>query len=321
MTETNENFNKKTKIAGAVVAALIGVPTAVGLFGGDLGGGQSGSTGEQVAVLDNSAAEAEAAAKAEAEAAAAKAEEEAAALAEAEAAKKAEEEATAMAEAEAAKKAEEEAAAMAEAEAAKKAEEEAAAMAEAEAAKKAEEEAAAMAEAEAAAKAEEEAAAMAEAEAAKMAEEEAAAADESTQAGVVTYTAPAKKVTYTAPVKAVTYTAPAKKTAAVEPVVSSWEIAGFDGLSTGTSYADAREMLVEAGWSPRELTDETRLDALDDNEKGLVDSGFAELEGCETYARTVCRFEFLDGEGKIAAVLTAGKETPSVIDAFVMDVR
>ena len=79
-------------------------------------------------------------------------------------------------------------------------------------------------------------------------------------------------------------------------------------------------MLVEAGWSPRELTEEERLDALDEKEKTLIDAGYVELEGCESYARMVCRFEFLDGKGKIAAVLTSGEDTPEVIDAFVMDV-
>jgi len=60
---------------------------------------------------------------------------------------------------------------------------------------------------------------------------------------------------------------------------------------------------------------------LNSDEQALVEAGYPELEGCETYSRTVCRFEFLDGAGKIAVVLTSGKEDPSVIDAFVMDVN
>jgi hypothetical protein len=190
-------------------------------------------------------------------------------------------------------------------------------------AKAAEEAAAAEAEAKALAeaKAAEEAEAQAMAEA-KAAEEAAAAAEREP----VTYVAPAparKAVTYTAPPRAtkpVTYTAPPKQ--AAEPAAPAGRaIAGFEGLNAGAAYADGRAALIEAGWQPRTLSEGDRADPLDAGEAALVEAGYGELEGCESYARTVCRFEFVDGEGKIAAVLTAGADEPKILDAFMMDVE
>ncbi len=264
-----------TKVAGVIVAGLIGIPTAVGLFGGSGDGDHSG-TDPAAVISETGEAETTAAAEAKLAEEAAAAEAEALALAETKAAEEA-----AAAEA---KLAEEAAAAEAEA----------LALAEA---KAAEEAAAVLAAAAAAAK-------------------------------PVLYQAPGaaatKPVVYEAPPAKVADAPAGSATEAAAPAAAAAggrAIAGFDGLMTGSAYADARAVMVEAGWSPRELTEGTRANPLDADEAALVEAGFAELEGCETYARTVCRFEYLDGKGKIAAVLTAGKDTPTVIDAFVMDVE
>jgi len=155
-----------------------------------------------------------------------------------------------------------------------------------------------------------------EAEAKARAEAEAAKAEEERLALIQHQSPPPAEETDEASTEA----ADSSSGTSMSAAISSREIAGFDGLSAGSSYADARPLMVEAGWSPRELDETTRLDALDENEQKLVDAGYAELEGCETYARTICRFEYVDGEGKIAAILTAGDDA-TVIDAFLMDVR
>ena len=159
-----------------------------------------------------------------------------------------------------------------------------------------------------AAEAEEEAKALAAAEA------EAAAKAEEDNVAVVVHQSPPSAPAEESTAESV------ETTTAASSAGSGRELTGFTGLTAGTEYAEARPVLVEAGWMPRELDDTTRLDALDENEQKIVDAGYTELEGCETYARTICRFEYVDGEGKIAAILTAGDKM-SVIDAFVMKVR
>lgn len=91
-------------------------------------------------------------------------------------------------------------------------------------------------------------------------------------------------------------------------------------VSGGMAYAKARDTMIAAGWTPRIPDD--RSDALDETETALIEAGFAELEGCNEAERPLCRFEFVDGEKRIAAVLTMGTSAdPDVIDAFLMDIR
>ena len=91
-------------------------------------------------------------------------------------------------------------------------------------------------------------------------------------------------------------------------------------VNSGMNYVEARQTLIEAGWSPR--LPATRTGGPNDAENAMIEAGYGELEGCNDADRPICRFEFVDGEKRIAAVLTAGAGTaPSVIDAFLMDIR
>lgn len=97
-------------------------------------------------------------------------------------------------------------------------------------------------------------------------------------------------------------------------------IKALDVISGGMTYVEARATLIEAGWVPRIA--ETRATEPNPTETALIEAGYGEIEGCREGERPLCRFEFMDGEKRIAAVLTAGTGTdPSVIDAFLMNIR
>lgn len=96
--------------------------------------------------------------------------------------------------------------------------------------------------------------------------------------------------------------------------------AALDIVKGGMNYIEARETLIGAGWSPR--LPATRPAGPSAAENAMIEAGYGELEGCNDSERPICRFEFVDGEKRIAAVLTAGGGTdPSVIDAFLMTIR
>lgn len=96
--------------------------------------------------------------------------------------------------------------------------------------------------------------------------------------------------------------------------------AALDIVKGGMNYIEARETLIGAGWSPR--LPATRSAGPNAAENTMIEAGYGELEGCNDSERPICRFEFVDGEKRIAAVLTAGGGTdPSVIDAFLMTIR
>ncbi len=100
---------------------------------------------------------------------------------------------------------------------------------------------------------------------------------------------------------------------------TSESIAALDIVTGGMTYGEARETLIGAGWTPRAL--EERDEALNATETVLINAGYTEVEGCSNAERAICRFEFVDGQKRIAAVLTAGSNAdPSVIDAFLMDI-
>jgi hypothetical protein len=75
---------------------------------------------------------------------------------------------------------------------------------------------------------------------------------------------------------------------------TSESIAALQIVSGGMTYSKARETLLDAGWTPRALTE--RDGTPDATETALVDAGYTELEGCSGAERAICRFEFLDGE-------------------------
>ncbi len=94
----------------------------------------------------------------------------------------------------------------------------------------------------------------------------------------------------------------------------------LDVVAGGMAYDEARATLIEAGWTPR--VPALRAEVPDEAEAALIEAGYTELKGCEAGERPICRFEFVDGERRIAAVLTRGTGTdPSVVDAFLMDIR
>ncbi len=102
-------------------------------------------------------------------------------------------------------------------------------------------------------------------------------------------------------------------------VVGSTDVLG--AITDGRNYAAARQAMVEAGWQPRSLDAASRTADIKDSEEALLALGYDELEGCNDAERPICRFEFIDGGDRIAAVITAGADSdPSVIDAFLMDV-
>ena len=94
----------------------------------------------------------------------------------------------------------------------------------------------------------------------------------------------------------------------------------LSAVSNGMTYAEARATLIDAGWIPRIPT--AAIAEPDANESALIEAGYIELEGCKGDERPFCRFEFIDDDNRIAAILTAGAGTdPSVIDAFLMNTR
>lgn len=106
---------------------------------------------------------------------------------------------------------------------------------------------------------------------------------------------------------------------AAATVVGSTDVLG--AITDGRNYAAARQAMVEAGWQPRSLDAASRTADIKDSEEALLALGYDELEGCNDAERPICRFEFIDGGDRIAAVITAGADSdPSVIDAFLMDV-
>jgi len=97
-------------------------------------------------------------------------------------------------------------------------------------------------------------------------------------------------------------------------------IKALDVITGGMSYVEARATMIESGWTPR--IPDTRAEEPNATEAALIEAGYGEIEGCREGERPLCRFEFVDGERRIAAVLTAGTGTdPSVIDAFLMNIR
>jgi|GEM_PF-5869890 len=91
-------------------------------------------------------------------------------------------------------------------------------------------------------------------------------------------------------------------------------------VSGGMSYAEARETMIASGWQPR--IPALRAEVPDSTESALIEAGYAELEGCDESERPLCRFEFVDGQKRIAAVITRGTGTdPSVADAYLMNIR
>ena len=97
----------------------------------------------------------------------------------------------------------------------------------------------------------------------------------------------------------------------------------LDIVMGGMTYREALATLIDAGWTPRADTGRaTREGEPNAAEAVLLEAGYAELEGCKGDERPICRFEFVDGDRRIAAILTAGAGTdPNVIDAFLMDIR
>ncbi len=90
-------------------------------------------------------------------------------------------------------------------------------------------------------------------------------------------------------------------------------------VTGGMKYREALATLTNAGWQQRVVTD--REGEPNAAETALLEAGYAELEGCQGNDRPICRFEFIDGQKRIAAVITAGTGTdPNVIDAFLMDI-
>ncbi len=91
-------------------------------------------------------------------------------------------------------------------------------------------------------------------------------------------------------------------------------------ITGGMKYQEALATLTDAGWQPRIVPD--REGEPSAAEAALIAAGYAEVEGCKGDERPICRFEFVDGDKRIAAVITAGTGTdPGVIDAFLMDIR
>ena len=91
-------------------------------------------------------------------------------------------------------------------------------------------------------------------------------------------------------------------------------------VTGGMKYREALATLTDSGWQPRTVTE--REGEPNAAEAALLEAGYGELEGCKGEERPICRFEFVDGEKQIAAVITAGTGTdPRVIDAFLMDIR
>ncbi len=110
------------------------------------------------------------------------------------------------------------------------------------------------------------------------------------------------------------------ETSASAASAGSTEVLGT--VTSGMNYAEARQAMVDAGWQPRSIDAADRTGIIKDSEQALLTSGYEELEGCSDAARPICRFEFIDGGDRIAAVITAGADSdPSVIDAFLMNVR
>lgn len=100
---------------------------------------------------------------------------------------------------------------------------------------------------------------------------------------------------------------------------ASGSAAALEQLSYGMTFADARDFLLSNGWQPRSLRRSARPDEVAGIEAQLIDAGFDELVNCDEAERALCRFEFVDGNDKIAAVLTRGRDAqPIVVDSFRM---
>ncbi len=132
--------------------------------------------------------------------------------------------------------------------------------------------------------------------------------------------AAAETASETAPAAVETETETETETSAAAATAGSTEVLGT--VTSGMNYAEARQAMVDAGWQPRSIDAADRTGIIKDSEQALLTSGYEELEGCSDAARPICRFEFIDGGDRIAAVITAGADSdPSVIDAFLMNVR
>lgn len=108
---------------------------------------------------------------------------------------------------------------------------------------------------------------------------------------------------------------------AASEVSASGSVNALKVVSGGMAYSEARKTMIEAGWTPRVIDSASRIGKLYASEEGLLEAGYDELEGCSGGERAICRFEFIDGNSQIAAVITAGSDgDPLVIDAFLMDI-
>jgi hypothetical protein len=74
-------------------------------------------------------------------------------------------------------------------------------------------------------------------------------------------------------------------------------------LQKGMAYKEARQILMKQGWQPN-LQGETNLRSL--AVKELFDLGYKEIKDCSGTGEGLCRFEFINKQGEILVVVTAG---------------
>jgi hypothetical protein len=77
-------------------------------------------------------------------------------------------------------------------------------------------------------------------------------------------------------------------------------------LQKGMTYKEARQIVIKQGWRPN-LQGEPNLSSL--AVKNLFDLGYIEIKDCAGTGEGPCRFEFINQQGELLVVVTAGRDS------------
>jgi hypothetical protein len=78
-------------------------------------------------------------------------------------------------------------------------------------------------------------------------------------------------------------------------------------LQQGMPYAEARQMLIEAGWQAIEISPMQR-ESQSDTVSYLVELGYNEVADCAGTGMGFCRLEFTTAEGQTLAIVTVNNQ-------------
>lgn len=90
------------------------------------------------------------------------------------------------------------------------------------------------------------------------------------------------------------------------PLVSSINKSQDLLLRKGMTYSEARQVILEQGWKPNPNVESNLRNAV---VKAIFDQGYTEIEDCAGTGEAPCRYEFVNQNGELLYVVTAGRDS------------